>query len=138
MPSVLPDSSSPRSLHVRPQGIEPSTAHDIAVALRDAPRQGQHQSERVLRHGWGVPPGGVDDRDAVGRGGSYVNVVRGSPADPNEPEARNRLEHLLEDEVHFHHQDRGPHVAQLCRELGWVVHPSRVHPALVVDVEAAR
>ena len=137
MPSVLPASSSPAQLHVRLQGIEPPAARDVVMTFRDTPRQGQHQPKGVFRHGLGVPSRGVDDCDSAGRGGVHVDVVGRGPANPNELEIRDGLEHLLEDEVQLYHQHRGPQVVQLRRELVRVVQPPRVHPARVLDVEPA-
>ncbi len=81
----------------------PLAALGGGVGLRNGAGHGQHQSQRVLRHRYGVAAGRVHDQNAGGGGGLEVDVIDAHARAPDDPQLGSLRQHVL---IHL---DGAPH-----------------------------
>ena len=94
-----------------------SSAAQRGIGAAGVARQGEQQAERMLGHGVGVGPGGVDDRHPAPRRRRAVDVVEAGAVLGDQPEVRCRgeLRAPHRKQPHHHGVDGGELGAQALR-----------------------
>jgi hypothetical protein len=90
-----PDQPHRAALELDEQPAGPLARPGVPVHRGDAAGDGQHEGDRVLRHGVGVHARRVRHGDAAGAAGGEIDVVGPRAPDRHEAQARARLQHAV-------------------------------------------